>query len=115
MLVKLKITNWLNKQDFQKILGSTEPKMVLLAAKWCGYCGKFMAIVNDYDSSVELALIDVDDPDESLWEEYKIRLVPTIIVFSAGKALFRRDGKPSIGLQQLDLQEALAVLRQNAR
>ncbi|MGI0092175.1 MAG: thioredoxin family protein [Nitrososphaerales archaeon] len=110
----MKITDWQKKQEFQRLLGSTGPKMVLLAAKWCGYCARFLAMAGDYESNSELELIDADDPDESLWDEYKIRLVPTIIVFKSGKAVFRKDGKPGIGLQLPDLEEALAATRQES-
>ena len=62
-----------------------------------------------YNSSIkkEIKLVDVDDPDESLWDEYTIYLVPTIIVFKSSVQLFRRDAKPGVGLLVEDLEEAI--------
>jgi thioredoxin 1 len=108
--VELKITGWLGKEEFIELSNSTDPKIIVLAAKWCGYCARFLGETKEFKSSndVELCLVDADDPDESLWDTLKLKLVPTIVVFQSGKQLFRQDGLPGVGLRSSDLREALA-------
>jgi hypothetical protein len=55
-------------------------------------------------------LIDADDPDESLWDDFSIKIVPTLIVFKDGKSIFRRDGKSGTGLRMSDLEQGLSEL-----
>jgi hypothetical protein len=110
-LMELKITEWKTKQDFLKLVEQPGPELILFAAHWCGYCASFLGSAADYDTPFELDLIDVDDPDESLWDEYKIKLVPTLIISNAGKILFRKDARPGRGLQLSDLEEASSVLK----
>lgn len=57
-----------------------------------------------------LIIVNVDSGGGSLWDEYHIDLVPTLIVFKDEKEIFRRNGRPSIGLQQNDLEDALKAV-----
>lgn len=108
----LKISTWKGKQDFVKISKSDEPKLVLFAAHWCGYCSRFLDVARNYEAheNAEIILVDTDDPDESLWDDYKIRLVPTLIVLDSGKELFRREAVIGPGLREPQLIEALTFL-----
>ncbi len=105
----LKISDWLGKQQFAELSNSPDAKIILFAAKWCGYCARFLGTAKDFkpSSDAQLFLIDADDPDESLWDDYKLRLVPTLIIFQSGKQLFRKDGMSGIGLRSSDLTEVL--------
>jgi thioredoxin 1 len=106
-------TNWMEKSEFQKSLGLPGSKIVVFAAEWCGYCRRYIAVLQNFkqDLSQKLEIVNVDSEDGSLWDEYSISLVPTIIVFKEGKEVFRRNGRASIGLQQKDLEQALEVVQ----
>jgi hypothetical protein len=54
-----------------------------------------------------VSVVNVDSGDGSLWEDFKIDLVPTIFVFLKGKEIFRRDGRPFVGLEKKDLEDAI--------
>ncbi len=91
---------------------SSEPQLVLFAADWCGYCRRFLGVISEYKKSGNgkdhaVNVVNIDSGDGSLWETYNVDLVPTLIVFSNGKQVFRRDAKPMIGLRQPDLEDAL--------
>ena len=108
----MKITNWLGKQEFIDISNSPDAKIVLFAAKWCGYCARFLETARDFKASsdAQIFLVDADNPDESLWDIHSLRLVPTLIIFQSGKQLFRKDGLPGIGFRSSDLSDALKAL-----
>ena len=108
----MKISSWKGKEEFAEISNSSEPKLILFAAKWCGYCSLFLKMAKEFKPSndAEIFLIDADDPDESLWDTYNLNLVPTLIVFQSGKQLFRKDGLSGIGLRTSDLSDALNFL-----
>ncbi|MHB1869142.1 MAG: thioredoxin family protein [Nitrososphaerales archaeon] len=116
-MVKLKVSSWKGKEEFAEISNSSEPKLILFAAKWCGYCSLFLKMAKEFkpSSDAELVLIDADDADESLWDDYKLNLVPTLVVFQSGKELFRKDGMSGIGLRASDLSDALNFLSAKSR
>ncbi|MDG6995226.1 MAG: thioredoxin family protein [Nitrososphaerota archaeon] len=103
------ISNWIGKDDLSALLDSNEPRVVLFAADWCGYCSRFIQLIHshktDYDGQIHL--VNTDDTDESLWDVHKINLVPTLVVFSRGEEIMRREGRIGTGLRQDDLEAAL--------
>ena len=111
-MVVLNISSWLTKQDFSELKKSNQPQIVLFATNWCGYCSRFLRITTTQESTpeLEIKLVDADDPDESLWDDFGIKLVPTLVIFESGQQLFRRDAAPGIGLQPQDLTDALSFL-----
>ncbi|HYB04766.1 MAG TPA: thioredoxin family protein [Nitrososphaerales archaeon] len=104
----MNVSNWLDKTEFQKIIAEPGPHLVVFAAKWCGFCTRFIGQAKVFESSVSLSLIDADEPDESLWDDFSIKIVPTIAVFDNGKIVFRRDGKSGMGLGLPDLEAGIA-------
>ena len=108
----MKITDWLGKAEFEKIILEPGPHVIVFAAKWCGFCSRFVEQARSLanPANAELCLIDADDPDESLWDDFSIKIVPTLIVFKDGKSIFRRDGKSGAGLRMSDLEQGLTEL-----
>jgi thioredoxin-like negative regulator of GroEL len=113
----LKITDWLGKKEFTELTNSQDTKIVLFAAKWCGYCTRFLEAARNFNTSsdAQLFLVDADDPDESLWDIYNLKLVPTLVVFKSGKELQRRDGIPGVGLRPWDLAELLYSVESSSK
>jgi thioredoxin 1 len=113
----MKISDWLGKAEFQKIVSEPDAHVIVFAAKWCGYCSRFIGQAKSLENpaNVEINLVDADEPDESLWGDFSIKKVPTIIVFKDGKSIFRRDGRSPLsfsggGLKMSDLEEGLSEL-----
>jgi len=107
----LNVTDWKTKSYLQELLGKPGSHLVVFAAHWCGFCSSFVRQAKSHDGNTELSLIDADDSDESLWDDYSIKIVPTIIVFENGEPVFRRDGKSMAGLSMGDLDQAVSMLR----
>ena len=105
----MNISDWIGKEGLSTILNSKHSQIVLFAADWCGYCSKFIHLIHshrtDYDGQIHL--VNTDDTDESLWDIHKINLVPTLVVFSRGEEVMRREGRIGTGLRQDDLEAAL--------
>ena len=117
-MFELNLTEWVGRGELQNKIGEAkDPIVVLMAAKWCGYCSRFLQQLGSFNPAINtrLVLTDVDEPDESLWDLYRIRLVPTLIVFHQGVEIFRRDGKPGVGLRIADLEEALDAMRSDSK
>ncbi|MHB8568222.1 MAG: thioredoxin family protein [Nitrososphaerales archaeon] len=106
----MKLTPFINKSQFEsELLTSQGPRIIVFAAPWCGYCHRFLDLANSTEIKGEISVVDADDDGESLWDEFKIPLVPTIIVLKNGKELFRQNGRAGIGLVKSDLERAVAV------
>jgi len=113
----LKISGWLGKAEFQRIASEPGPHLVVFSAKWCRYCKKFLEQASSFENpaNIEINLVDTDEPDRSLWDEFSIKKVPTIFVFKDGKSIFRRDGRSPLslsggGLKISDLEDGLSVM-----
>jgi thioredoxin-like negative regulator of GroEL len=104
------VSDWQSKSDFQKLISESGVRLIVFAARWCGFCSRFLAQARSLDAggNMRLVLIDTDNPDESLWDEYSVKIVPTILVFNNGQIIFRRDGKSGAGLSMSELQEAIS-------
>jgi len=107
----------MGKAEFENLLRQPGPHLVLFAVKWCGYCSIFLEQIRSLNSGsdVEIDLVDADNPDESLWDDFSIVKVPTLIVFKDGQVVFRKDGRSPLslsggGLNMSDVAEALSVL-----
>jgi len=111
----MNVTDWQGKSEFERIIKTPGRHLVVFAAKWCGFCSRFIEQAKSFQSksAVDVLLIDADKPDESLWDEYSIKIVPTILVFDGGKTVFRRDGKSFAGLKMSDLEDAISVAAAN--
>ena len=109
----LNVTNWQTKSQFHDASKSPGDHLIVFAAKWCGFCTRFLDQARSLssDSNTQLFLVDTDNPDESLWDEYSVKIVPTILVFKDGQVVFRRDGRSGAGLGMSDLQDALSKMK----
>jgi len=104
----MNVTDWQTKSDFQELLKKPGPHLVVFAASWCGFCTRFIRQAKALNSNEKLWLIDADNPDESLWDEYSVRIVPTLFVFENGSPTFRRDGISGAGLGMADLEQGIS-------
>jgi thioredoxin 1 len=103
--------SWIEKDEFEKDLKLPGERIVLFAADWCGYCRRFISLLSNYKGSEgasrEIIIVNVESGDGSLWDKYKVDLVPTLVVFKDGKETFRRGARPSVGLRESDLKDVL--------
>jgi len=72
----------LNKDNFETETKSGL-KLVLFSAKWCGYCQKQKAVLNELPD-IWVGEIDTDESPE-ITEKFGIMSFPTFVLFNQGK------------------------------
>ena len=79
--------------------------VVCFGAEWCPvtrrFMPKFLALRGRLHGA--LAIADITDLQNPLWDDFRIRITPSIIVFRDGTQLLRLDGKRFFGLRDADL------------
>ncbi len=80
---------------FREIIQSEIPTLVDFYATWCGPCQQMHPILDKLKdkmgSSVRVVKIDVDKNQE-VAATFKIRSVPTLLLFKKGEILWRQTG-----------------------
>jgi len=81
--------------SFSEIINQSKPVLIDFYADWCGPC-KMMApilkqVKDDLGERVSIIKIDVDK-NQGLSAKYKVRGVPTLMLFKEGKQLWRQSG-----------------------
>ena len=85
--------------------------VVAFVADWCPFCREFLPEFSRLARrGFELARADVTSYESPLWEDYRIDVVPTVVVFRDGVPTFRRDGTLGRGLSDADLSAVRAAL-----
>ena len=69
-----------------------------------------MAEFKTAELSVEKAMGDVTDEESALWDDFELNVVPTMVLFRDGKAVWRRDGIRHVGLNGADIDALRAAL-----
>jgi hypothetical protein len=85
---------------------------VCFGATWCrptrAFVPKFVARNGTVPAT--LAIGDITDWDDPLWNLFTIKLTPTMIVFREGAAMGRFDGRRWRGLGDSDLEQLTLLL-----
>lgn len=86
------------KSSFKEIVRGEKPVLIDFHATWCGPCQTMMPIVdeikNHYGDQLRILKIDVDK-NISVSTKYKVRGVPTFLLFKSGEVVWRASGVQS--------------------
>lgn len=87
---------------FNSLLNAGKPVLVDFYAEWCGPCKTMAPILKDTKMKLgdEVTILKVDvDRNPELAAAYRVRSVPTLMLFKQGKALWRQSGV--VGVNEL--------------
>ncbi len=86
-------------EDFQQVvLESDVPVIVNFYADWCGPCKTLSPLLDNLArerSDVRVVKVNIDH-DRALQRQYKVRSVPTVIIFHEGNLVAQHTGVPNI-------------------
>ena len=83
----------------EQVLSSTEPVLVDYWANWCAPC-KMIAplleeIAKEYAGKVKIAKLNIDE-NRAMTERYKVRGIPTLMLFKGGEPEATKVGAVSL-------------------
>jgi len=107
----------LTPDDFAgtKLLDSRDV-LAVFYANWCPFCTRFLKI---FESALMKrtnplgVLVDISDESNPLWETFEVDIVPTLVGFSNGVRIVRKDGVAGVGLGMPELEDALRKMKQH--
>lgn len=81
--------------SFQDIVNGEVPTLVDFFATWCGPCKAMLPVLdqlkNEMGENVRVIKIDVDKNPQAA-EKFKVRGVPTFVLFKSGEIMWRQSG-----------------------
>lgn len=81
--------------NFDVLIQSEKPVLVDFFATWCGPCQALAPILKQVKDSLgdRITIVKIDvDKNQQMAAQYQVRGVPTMILFQAGKQLWRQSG-----------------------
>lgn len=73
-----------------EVIAGSKPALVEFSAPWCTYCRRIgpamKKIAEQYEDSMLIGEVNIDE-QEALAEEYKVEVIPTLMIFKEGNLL----------------------------
>lgn len=95
---------------FKEIVDSDIPTLVDFYATWCGPCQTMMPVLdqlkNKLESKIRILKIDVDK-NIDIADKFKVRSVPTFVLFKKGEIIWRQQGGMDYNTFLRKIQESL--------
>ena len=92
-----------NEENFtEEVLEAETPVLVDFAAVWCAPCHRQLITLKEFaekHTNIKVGKVDIDQ-SAKLASEYRIRAVPTLVLFVNGKATHTKVGQSSISVME---------------
>ncbi|PRZ22131.1 thioredoxin [Flavobacterium granuli] len=85
----------MEKSNFKDTIHSENPVLVDFFATWCGPCQMLTPVLQQVKDRLgkRVTIIKIDvDKNVKIAAKYKVRGVPTLLLFQNGKQLWRQSG-----------------------
>ena len=85
----------MEKSNFEDTIHSENPVLVDFFATWCGPCQMLTPVLQQVKDRLgkRVTIIKIDvDKNTKIAAKYKVRGVPTLLLFQNGKQLWRQSG-----------------------
>ena len=97
------------KSNFRTLIDSEAPVLIDFYAEWCGPCKSLSPILKEVKSAlkdgIKIVKIDVDK-NPLLAANYKIKGVPTMMLFKNGTQVWRQSGV-------VQMNDLIAIINSN--
>mgnify|MGYP001348970337 CR=1 FL=1 len=96
--------------SFHELINAETPVLVDFYATWCGPCQMLGPILKQVKDTLghRISILKIDvDKNQELASQYGVRGVPTMILFSEGKQVWRQSGV-------LSKEEIIKIILENA-
>lgn len=103
----------IHPEDFETMLKSNIPVVVMFYTAYCPYSRRFTPIFERYSNDPRhvFAKANITDDENPLWERCRVETVPTVIAFKDGKEISRKDAISGVGLIEEDLKNLLQEIK----
>ncbi len=95
---------------FQEIIQSETPTLVDFFATWCGPCQAMIPILDQLKDKMgdQIRILKIDvDKNQAVAAKFKVRGVPTFVLFQSGEILWRQSGGMELAILQQKIVEAV--------
>lgn len=99
-----------HRSDWDKLIQTPGPLMVLVYASWCPFCLRFLPVFEKIAKEKSCFWM-LEDNQEVFAGAYNVEVVPTVLFFNDGQLTDRLDGVLGIGLNERQLQDFVSVCR----
>ncbi|MGO9137242.1 MAG: thioredoxin family protein [Syntrophales bacterium] len=94
-----------NSHDLTEILRATNRVIALFYASWCPFCVRFLPIFKKHAEGEGRHFVSVQDDQETIADQYSVKVYPTVLFFEDGVVSKRLDGVLGVGLDEKHLAE----------
>jgi len=98
-----------NNHDLLEILKSRDRVIALFHASWCPFCIRFLPIFKKYAEGKVQNFVIVQDDQETIADQYSVKVYPTVLFFEKGIISKRLDGVLGVGLDEKQMTEFVSM------